>query len=169
MIDGKLTFLRPANLAFVRATGPYPESSKQAWARLLEWLDKAGHVPVGLVGYGMALDDPRVVKSEDLRYDACVIKPTTWTSADAEIVRMKNFDGGAYLLVRRIGSYADLGAIVSNARNEMVPRSGLLRDDTRALVTINYSYPDQTEPSEQIADICIPVIPDRRENPRRPH
>lgn len=169
MLSGKVTFLKPAELAFVRVTGPYPVSSVAAWQVILDWLDKRGHEPIGHVGYGMALDDPRNVPSEELRYDACIIKPATWAPIDAETVRLKTFDGGAYLQVRHVGSYRELGLVVSEVRDVVIPREGLVQDGTRALITMNYSYPSKTPPGEQISDICIPVFPDRRETVRRPH
>lgn len=169
MLTGKVTFLKPAELAFVRMTGPYPTSSAAAWRVILDWIDKAGHVPIGHVGYGMALDDPRSVPAEELRYDACIIKPSTWTKEDAQNIHLKPFDGGAYLQVRHVGSYRELGLVVSEVRDAVVPRQGLLQDQSRALITMFYSYPTDTPPGEQIADICIPVVPDRREKDRLPH
>lgn len=169
MLTGKVIFLPPSEFAFVRKVGPYPLSSAAAWDLMLEWLDKNGHVPVGHVGYGMALDDPRSVPADELRYDACVIKPTTWTlKDDGGAICLKNFDGGAYLQVRHVGSYRELGLIVSEVRDVVAPRQGLVKDNTRALITKHFSYPSEVSSNEQIADICIPVIPDRREKARLP-
>ncbi len=134
-------------------------SSAAAWGVMLDWLDKRGHEAIGHVGYGMALDDPRITSNDDLRYDACVRVPTTWSALDNKYVQLKLFDGGAYLKTRHIGSYGALGRVVSKARDELVPRQGLTHDLSRAVLTMNYSYPDETLPAEQVADVCIPVIP----------
>lgn len=169
MLTGKVTFLKPAQFAYVRMTGPYPVSSVAAWNVMLDWLAKNGHTPIGQVGYGMALDDPRIVPADELRYDACVIKPTTWTLDDSDTVALKEFDGGAYLQVRHVGSYRELGLVVSEVRDAVVPRQGLVQDKSRSLITMNYSHPAETAPDQQIADICIPVMPDRRQKERMPH
>lgn len=155
-------FIAPRHLAFARMTGPYPVSSAAAWGVILDWLEKRKHEAIGHVGYGMALDDPRTTPADDLRYDACVGTPTTWTAADSNFVQLKFFDGGAYLKTRHIGSYGALGKVVARARDELVPRQGLIHDLNRPVLTMNYSYPDATPPSEQIADVCIPVMPNRR-------
>ena len=167
MLQGKVTFLQPAVLAFVRATGPYQASSDTAWRSIRDWLNTTGHVVVGNVAYGMALDDPRATSAETLRYDACVIKPPTLTSGDLDVVQLKEFEGGAYLLVRHVGRQKDIGSVVSEARDLIMQREGLYWDSTRSLVTMTYSFPPNEE--DQICDICIPVIPDRRTMTRLPH
>lgn len=140
-------------------SGPYPISSAAAWGVMLDWLAKRKHEAIGHVGYGMALDDPRTTRHEDLRYDACVRTPTTWSAIDTNYVQLKLFEGGAYAKTRHVGSYGALGRVVSKARDVLVPRQGLIHDMSRPVVTMNYSYPAETPPSEQISDVCIPVLP----------
>lgn len=162
MSDVSVIFIAPRQLAFARMTGPYPVSSAAAWGVMLDWMDKRGHEPIGHVGYGMALDDPRAVRADDLRYDACVEVPTTWTDADMKFMQIKLFEGGAYLKTRHTGSYSALGRVVSCVRDEIIPRSGLTHDLKRPVLAMYHSYPHETLPDQQIADVCIPVMPNRR-------
>ncbi|MBK9078800.1 MAG: GyrI-like domain-containing protein [Hyphomicrobium sp.] len=154
-----IIFIAPCQLAFARMSGPYPVSSAAAWGVMLDWLEKRSHEAIGHVGFGMALDDPRTTRHDDLRYDACVRTPTTWSAIDTKYVQLKQFEGGAYAKTRHVGSYGALGRVVSQARDILVPRQGLIHDMSRPIVTMNYSYPAETPPSEQISDVCIPVIP----------
>ena len=50
-----------------------------------------------------------------------------------------------------------------------VPRAGLIHDVWRPVLTMNYSYPATTPAGEHVADVCIPVLPDRRIEPRVIH
>lgn len=162
MSDVSVIFIAPRQLAFARITGPYPASSAAAWAVMLDWMATRNHAPIGHVGYGMALDDPRALEANALRYDACIELPATWTDADMALVQVKMFEGGAYLKTRHTGSYGALGPVVARARDELVPRRGLIHDLKRPVLTMYYSYPHETPPEKQIADVCIPVMPDRR-------
>ena len=116
MQDLNVIFVSPCQLAYVRKVGPYATSSVAAWQRILDWLSARGHKAVDDVGYGLAIDDPRAIDASDLRYDACVKVPLTWTDADTGIVGLRQFCGGAYFKKRHVGSYGALGRIVSEAR-----------------------------------------------------
>lgn len=166
MPERNVIFIPPCQLSFVRMTGPYQASSVAAWQRLLDWLSDRGHSVIDEVGFGFALDDPRITPAENLRYDACVKSPVTWSDADAAFVGSQHFGGGAYFKIAHRGSYGMLGRAVSQARNVLLPREGLMHDASRPVLTMNYSYPSTTPPEEQLADICIPVLPDRRLEPR---
>jgi DNA gyrase inhibitor GyrI len=169
MHDLNTVFISPCQLAYVRMTGPYPEAAAAAWKRLLEWMDVRGHEAIDHVGFGLAIDDPRNTAADQLRYDAGVKVPVTWNSADAEYVSLRNFSGGAYFKKRHVGPYAELGTVVSETRDILVPREGLIHDMSRPVLTMNYSYPSLTPPHEQVCDVCIPVLPDRRVQPRVLH
>lgn len=162
MLTPNVIFIAPCQLAFVRKTGPYATSSAAAWSVVLDWLAARGHDVIDNAGFGIALDDPRETPQHRLRYDACVRKPATFSPADDAVVRIRHFEGGAYFITRHVGCYSLLGGIVSEARDVLVPRQGLIHDLSRPVLTINYSYPSQTLPEAQTADVCIPVVPDRR-------
>lgn len=162
VLNSNVIFIAPCTLAFVRMSGPYPEASLAAWNMLLDWLADRRHKVIGEHGIGIAHDDPRTTPHEHLRYDACIRKPATFSPQDSTVVRIQQFNGGAFFKTRHVGSYGALGNIVSQARDELVPRQGLIHDLSRPVLTINYSYPAQTPPGQQIADVCIPVLPDRR-------
>ena len=51
----------------------------------------------------------------------------------------------------------------------LVPRESLIHDLSRPVLTMNYSYPSITPPGEHVVDVCIPVLPDRRIEPRVIH
>lgn len=169
MHDSNTLFVPPCQLAFIRMTGPYPTSSLAAWERLLEWISLQGHEVIDDVGFGLAIDDPRTTPAAELRYDACVKVPVTWSAADARIVGIRHFRGGAYFKQRYVGSYAAIGKAVSEARDILVPRAGLIHDVWRPVLTMNYSYPATTPAGEHVADVCIPILPDRRIEPRVIH
>lgn len=169
MQEQNVIILPTCQLAYVRMTGPYPTSSVNAWQRVLEWLDARGHNVLVDAGFGLAIDDPRMTQADKLRYDAGVLVPSSWNDTDLAYVSLRKFCGGAYFKKRNVGCYQSLGRIVSEARDLLVPREGLIHDMARPVVTINYSYPSKTPPGEQIADICIPILADARLQPRVIH
>lgn len=162
MSDNTVIFVPPCQLAYIRVTGPYRRTSGPAWQRIIAWLETRGHALVDGVGYGLALDDPRSSAADTLRYDAGIKTPSTFSAQDLETVSLREFHGGAYFKSGHQGSYKKLGRAVSNARNVLLPHAGLMHDASRPVLTINYSYPGRTTPAAQRADICIPVLPDRR-------
>lgn len=93
----------PIRAAFVRHVGSYMDAM-QAWERMLAWCTTHGVLAVR--PFGLVHDDPDVVPTERLRYDAC--HPIgDEVSADGE-VGIVTLEGGRFVSLTHRGPYEDL-------------------------------------------------------------
>jgi DNA gyrase inhibitor GyrI len=162
----RVKFIPPVKLAYLRVCGPYAQSSTAAWHAMIAWLEERKHQLRPVRGYGLAHDDPRNVPTGELRYDAAVRLPATWAAVDELTMRVCTFDGGSYAVRRYRGSYEDVGAAVSDAREKWLPNEGLFIDPARPVLSIFHDDPRTTPQHAQRTDICMPVSPERRLAPR---
>ncbi|MBU1212718.1 MAG: GyrI-like domain-containing protein [Alphaproteobacteria bacterium] len=157
MQKGKVVYLKPTWLAGVHGYGPYDETVPVAWRKIFDWLDSGMHFEMPEQGFGLTYDDPRAVATDRLRYVAGVEVPSSWRPPEGCPVSRVPFQGGSYAVVPHHGPYTAVGEVISNYRNEWVPRLGLCLDATRPLLTIYRSDSRVAKPEDQVADICLPI------------
>lgn len=157
MQKGKVVYLKPIWLAAVHGYGPYGETVPVAWNKIFDWLDSGTHFEMPDKGYGLTYDDPRTVAPENLRYVAGVEVPSSWRPPEGSPVSRVSFQGGTYTIVPHNGPYSEVGDVISNYRNEWVPRLGLCLDPARPLLAIYRSDIRYVKPDDQVADICLPI------------
>lgn len=166
MMDARISFLRPATLAVVTVCGPYAVSGPKAWAGMFEWLDRSMHHKTTGRGYGMMYGDPRQVAENDLKYIAAVEVPETWLQCDSKLISLQKFEGGAYASLRCVGPYDDVAHRIAEFRDGWVPNNRLFLDKSKPILTLFFSDPRHVAPRNQIAHLCLPIIPDRRAHDR---
>lgn len=159
-------FIPPMKLAFMRATGPYKHSVREAWRQMFAWLDSRDHFPSMGRGYGLAHDDPKKTLSTRIRYDAGVQVPPTWEAIDETLVQVKTFPGGSYTLQHHVCPYEQIGRIISQTRRDALARSGLALDPGRPILCIHYGDPRYVYTDQHETDVCLPVMMERRSVPR---
>lgn len=150
-------YLRPLNVAAVRAKGPYASSAAEAWKTMFAWLHESGAIREVGTGYGLLLDDPRVVQPVNCRYEACVEVTDEYRSRVPESFAFRRLPGGAYARQRHVGGVKGLAQTISALRNEWVPTQGLIIDNRRPLIEIFLDHPDLVALEKQRVDICMPV------------
>lgn len=166
MKQARVIYLEPTELAAVTACGAYQHTVADAWNQLFTWLAHGGHHEKPGRGYGLAYDDPRRVAAEQCRYCAGVRVPRSWQRGDSAFVTRQRFAGGPYLFYRNRGYYSEMGSIISVLRDFWVPKSGLCFDPSRPIATFYHDDPHSTRPEERVADLCIPVLGERRATQR---
>lgn len=166
MAKTQVIFLKPANLAAVQVIGPYGETAPKAWANIFKWLDYSKPDPKPDHGYGLTFGDPRKVADKELRYIAGVVAPSNWVSCESNLVSGWRFDGGTFLRTRVVGPYSDIGKVISGLRDKWIPKNGLVLNRKQPILTIYRSDTRTVEPAECVADVCLPVFADRRNEPR---
>jgi AraC family transcriptional regulator len=109
--------------------------------------------------HGFFRDNPRVTAPELLRYDACV--PVIFGfDADPEAgIGRQTLPGGAYAVQTHVGSYADVGELMSRLHRETVPKRGLSVDYDRPFVAIYLNDPTLTREVHRRTELCVPVLP----------
>lgn len=97
---------QPAEVAFLRYTGPLGEPLGRFWrVTVTPWL--AEHGLLDCPRYGVTLDNPMTTPLEKCRYDACVELPRGVTLPDAGHTTIP---GGRYALTHFKGTSAQIGA-----------------------------------------------------------
>jgi len=166
MNQARVIYLKPSELAAVTLRGAYKDTVAHAWDQLFSWLEHGAHHEKPGRGYGLAYDDPRQVPADVCRYSAGVHVPKNWQMGDFAFVSRQTFAGGAYLFYRNRGYYSEMGSIISALRDFWVPKNGLCFDPSRPVATFYHDDPRFTRPEERVADLCIPVLGERRAKPR---
>ncbi len=150
-------YLRPLNVAVVRAKGPYSKSASAAWGDMFSWLNSSGLIRDIGTGYGLLLDDPRIVAPANCRYEACVelveearrVLPVTFS--------IRRLPGGAYVRQRHVGGAVGLSHTIAKLRNEWTPGQGVAIDSRRPVIEIYLDHPDRVPFENQRVDVCMPV------------
>lgn len=154
----KCRYVRPLAVGFVRAHGPYGESSREAWSRLIAWLDSIGARRTVRRGIGYLRDNPGAVGGWSRRYDACVELPPGVTPSLAHGVGRQMLPGGAYAVYRHTGPHEAIGTTFSAMRRDWLARDGLTIDPDRAFMEIYLNDPLVTAAAGLETELCIPVI-----------
>jgi DNA gyrase inhibitor GyrI len=152
-----LVYLRPARMTYIRVTGPYEKSIPEAWARMLEWVDRHGlSSPIGR-GYGLARDNPERVGAQHCRYDACVMVTPLFEERASRELGLITLPAGPYARLRRAGGYDQIPSVVAGLHTGFESPPDLRLDDRRPIVTIYLEDPRRFDPVDLRADVCVPV------------
>jgi len=150
----RLIDLPPAQVAYLRYTGPYGTALGDFWRdSFIPWL-QAHHLD-GPTCYGVGLDDPFTTPPEQCRYDACVEVATGFV-ADAP-AKLTTLPGGRYAIVVFNGDARDIGAAWMKMCIETVPAAGL-HIDARPCFE-RYLPGSRTEPESGLfsCELCVAV------------
>lgn len=150
-------YLRPLNVATVRAVGPYSVSAAAAWKTMFDWLNESGVINSVGTGYGLLLDDPRRVATQMCRYEACIELADEYRSQIPESFSVRRLPGGAYARQRHVGGTNGLALAISTLRNDWMPTQGLVVDTRRPVIEIYFDNPKFVPVEKQRIDICMPV------------
>ena len=151
-------YLRPLNVATVRATGPYVKSAPQAWAEMFGWLNDTGLIGSVGTGYGLLLDDPRKTAAALCRYQASVELVEEARLLIPDTFSIRRLPGGAYVRRRHTGGTVGLAHTISLLRNEWVPNQGVVVDSRRPVIEIYLDNPNSVPLDKQRIDVCMPVM-----------
>ncbi|WP_243439727.1 AraC family transcriptional regulator [Fundidesulfovibrio soli] len=155
-MDVSIIRKEPQRVACIRAVGPYMDSSRQAWERMVAW---AG--PRGLFGpqtrfIGVGHDDPGATAPELLRYDACVsVGPEVEGDDEAFVTELP---GGEYATVVHKGPYEGLEKTYMWLYGVWLPQSGRVSAG-RPGYEVYLNTPERTPPEELLTEINVPLEP----------
>lgn len=152
-------YIRPVEVLYVRALGPYKASSVAAWNTMLAWLDAHRLRSQIVRGFGLINDDPQTTPEHQRRYDACVEAIAGLDIDHTAGVGRLTVPGGAYVVHRHVGRHRTIGAGFSYIQRKWVPGHGLKVDRRRPSLEIYLNDPATTPPKELMTDLCVPVFP----------
>jgi AraC family transcriptional regulator len=153
--------VRPLSVLYARAVGPYEQSSIEAWGVMARWLEQ--HKARRLVkrAYGFIRDNPKTTPADLLRYDAC-IGLVGDLDADLEAgIGRQILPGGAYAIHTHVGSYDEVGPLLSKMNSGLVQKRGLTIDHDRSFMTVYLNDPALTREMHRRTELCVPVLPIR--------
>jgi AraC family transcriptional regulator len=158
IVSTGFVYLRPLNVAAVRAKGPYAQSSVAAWDDMFGWLKQTGLIRQIGTGFGLLLDDPRAVDPAKCRYEACVELVEEARRVLPETFSVRRLPGGAYARRRHVGGVAGLAHTISQMRHDWMPGQGVMIDSRRPVIEIYLDNPDTVPVEAQRIDVCMPVM-----------
>jgi len=141
-------------VACARATGPYAQSAKQAWEKLVAW-----GCPKGLFGpatrcFGVGYDNPNTTAPELLRYDACITVGPEVT--DEGEITVTELPGGEYATLVHKGPYDQLEKTYMWLYGVWLPQSG--REPAMRPGYEEYcNNPETTAPEDLLTEINLPL------------
>lgn len=146
--------IEPISVLFVRKTGNYMKSSKEAWCVLGEFLKKHNLDTQKARALGIGHDDPAKTPEDQLRYDACItfkgdIQP------EGE-VGVQTIEGGTYAVFTHKGPYEKLDALYRTIFQDWLPTSG--KTLRKVPMFEDYVVCHNEKDSEKwITDIYVPI------------
>jgi AraC family transcriptional regulator len=148
----------PATMLYVRALGPYAESSREAWRQLEGWLDHH-HARKGLrFGFGILHDNPKTTAPELIRYDACIPLAPLADLPPVEGIARRTLPAGTWAVHTHVGAYGEVGDVMSTLHRDLVPNRGLRVDYDRPFMVVYLNDPRVTREVHRRTELCIPVV-----------
>lgn len=105
MKDPEIKIIKDIPVLFVRKTGSYYESPKNAWEALSKFIKKHEKLSSGK-RFGIALDDPSITEEANIRFDACVEELVG--NLDGGEIGKQTVPGGKYAIFMHQGPYEGL-------------------------------------------------------------
>jgi len=150
----KIETLSDLNLLFIRRCGSYMKTPHEAWQAMWSFIE-ANHLNT-VRRFGISHDDPSVTSEDKLRYDACILAPTS-VKEKGEVGRII-LKGGKYAAFTHHGSYKKLSETFNRIFLVWLPQSHERFDETRSPFC-EYLKTEfiQIDPSKLVTMIYIPL------------
>jgi len=127
MLKPKIVEIEPIEVLYVRKTGDYIHSADEAWKTMVAFLSENELLEKAVARYGISHDNPTVIDTNKLRYDAC-LELNDNVSPKGEVSR-KQIAGGKYALFMHKGSPSFIGETFKNIGDWIVESGVNLRDE----------------------------------------
>ncbi len=155
MLEPEIIEIKDIELFYVRATGEYHQSVEESWNKIIEYAYNNNLSGKIKARYGIAHDNPNVIDSEKIRYDACIETDDIGLKPDGDIAS-KIITGGTYAKFLHRGSYEDLGKAHEALSNWIIDSGIELRN-----APVFHKYldldPREMEPESLQTEIYVPI------------
>ncbi len=155
VLEPEIVEIQDIELLYVRATGEYRHSVDASWNKIIEFISKHNLFEKVKARYGIAHDNPKVIESDKIRYDACIETDNVEIKLDGDI-SSKIISGGKYAKFLHLGSYERLDAAHDAISDWIIDSEVELRD---TLVFHNYLdlNPSEIKPESLRTEIYVPI------------
>ena len=150
---------QPVTVLYTRGIGSYGSSAPQAWRAMANWLDEHQARKRVKQAFGLFRDDPKTTAPELLRYDACVPVMLDADFPLAADIGRQTLPGGAYAVHTHVGSYSEVGDLLSYLHRRIVPERALCVDYDRPFMAVYLNDPAVTREVHRRTELCVPVVP----------
>jgi AraC family transcriptional regulator len=150
---------QPVTVFYARGIGSYGCSAPQAWRAMAHWLDEHRARRRIKQAFGLLRDDPKTTAPELLRYDACVPVMLDADFPLAADINRQTLPGGAYAVHTHVGSYSEVGDLLSHLHRRIVPERALCVDYDRPFMAVYLNDPAVTREVHRRTELCVPVVP----------
>lgn len=143
--------MKSSLVVYMRRVGAYGIENNKLMERFKDWVKKNSLFNDEAVILGIALDDIRTVKTEDCRYDVCLVVKDDFKND--EETELRRIEGGKYLVMR----IPHTKESVSNAWSMGIPKlinEGYNFDFSRLVIE---RYPKRLVDAG-FCEICIPLF-----------
>jgi AraC family transcriptional regulator len=155
MLEPEIIEIKDIELFYVRATGEYRQSVEESWNKIIEYAYKNNLFGKIKARYGIAHDNPNVIESEKIRYDACIETDDIGLEPDGDVTS-KIITGGTYAKFVHVGSYEDLDKAHEALSNWIIDSGIELRN-----APVFHKYldldPREMEPEKLQTEIYVPI------------
>lgn len=127
VLKPEMVAIQDIEVLYVRATGEYKQSVDESWNKIMEFASKHNLFRKIKARYGIAHDNPNVIESDKIRYDACIEINDIGFNPDSDI-SSKSISGGTYAKFVHRGSYEGLGMAHKALSNWIIDSDVELRD-----------------------------------------
>lgn len=152
----KIKILPPCKIIFANTVGEYGGlEAYNIWDSLFNFAVKARVITWHPDFFSIYYDDPDLVGIENCNYDCCMtIRKTVETEGRFKI---KQFDGGKFLVFRYKGPYDNLGDVYNMLYHDFIILFNKYHLRDAPIVEKYVRYSEKTTPENYITDICIPI------------
>jgi len=150
---------QPVTVFYARGMGPYGQSAQHAWDAMASWLDQHQARKRVKQAFGLFRDNPKTTAADLVRYDACIPVMLDADFPPAPGIGRQTLPGGAYAVHTHVGSYDELGGLLSHLHSRIVPERALCVDYDRPFMTVHLNDPAVTREVHRRTEVCVPVVP----------
>jgi AraC family transcriptional regulator len=155
MLEPEIIEIKDIELFYVRATGEYRQSVEESWNKIIEYAYNNNLSGKIKARYGIAHDNPNVIESVKIRYDACIETDDIGLEPDGDIAS-KIITGGTYAKFLHRGSYENLDKAQEALSNWIIDSGVVLRDKP-----VFHKYldldPREMKPESLQTEIYVPI------------
>ena len=91
--------INSCRIAYIRKVGPYGINNIETMDELKMWAKANNLLNDNTIIYGIAQDNPQITKSENCRYDTCIVVPKDYIKTDNNL-NNGEITGGKYVIFR---------------------------------------------------------------------
>jgi AraC family transcriptional regulator len=154
-----VSYVNIAEIQLIRARGlgTYEQAAKQAWGKLMRAVDAQHSAREHTIMFGVFSDDPDIVNSDNIRYDAAVnISEIDITLFDE--ISQFTIEKGRYAKFSHTNSIHHLNDAYRYIFNQWLPESGQTLKDTPIFEIYPNKYLSVPTPNKLTAEIYIPIL-----------